>query len=215
VGSNWSGRAAVVVGVSLALAGCTDSGNQSLPPASVTSAPTSTPTTASAPATTAPSSNAPSAAPTGGTTRSPIRWFVKPTGDPAKDAVQRTVQEYWSMFTRLAETPAADDPAIGELTVEPLLTRTSQTFAREAQQHRSQRGPLDGSVSAISVSGNQARATACLDLTKVQSYSSNGRPVPGTRGGVDLYVMSLRLVGGAWKVADYDSPAGSTCTVSR
>ncbi len=158
-------------------------------------------------------SGQPAAASTGGTTRSPIRWFVQPAGDTAKDAVQLAVQRFWSVFTRLAEQPGAADSELTQVAADPVLARLMRAFQAEAQQGKRERGPLDGSITAVSVSGVSARATSCLDLTKVQSYQSNGRPVPGTRGGMDRYVLTLRRVGGVWKVIDYDSPQGSTCSV--
>jgi hypothetical protein len=189
----------------LALAGCAGPGSATSPPASPSpgGAVSTRPSGGPAPA-------------TGGTAASPLHWVGGSTGDAVKDAVQLAVQRYWSMFTRLAERPDPDDPAIAMLSADPQASRLVRIFRQEAQQHRSQVGPADGSVSAIAIlrapSGTEARADTCLDLRRVQVYEANGSPVPGGHGGLDIYILSLRLVGTAWRVTDTQSPTG-TCVV--
>jgi hypothetical protein len=203
-GPGW--RAAAVAGAAalVSVAGCSRSTEEALPespgPASTVSA--------------APPSLGPPVPTTGSTggPRSPIVWLDRRSGDPRADAVQRTVQAYWSMVVRLAERPDPADPALAVLTGEPQRGELVAVFSRTRQQGLSQRGPVWGTVTVSGVRGGQARATSCLDNRFVRVYGSNGKVRPGSGGRLDPFILELRGAGTEWKVSSVRSPSGH-CTI--
>jgi hypothetical protein len=120
------------------------------------------------------------------------------------------------MFVRLAEQPDPADPEIAHFTIEPQASRIVSVIGDVQRQKLSQRGPVFGSISNVSVSADRATVTTCLDLSARQSYRANGEPRPGSRGGAhDLYILTLNRVGSDWKVSNQSSPDGSSCNVKR
>jgi hypothetical protein len=206
-------RLCATAAVLTAAAGCSNSAgntNTALPsdtPSTTSASSTTTSGTSSAPPTSSP--------PTGGTTRSPVLWYVRPTGDPVKDQLQTVIQSYVSMSIRLAERPDPADPQISQLSVDPQRSAFINTYQRVRAQGLSQRGPVWGSFVSVAVTGVRAKVTTCLDLTKTQVYRSNGKPQAGSRGGEDLYIFTVLRNGNMWKVSEQDSPDQSHCRVQR
>jgi hypothetical protein len=197
------------VALALALVGCDD---ELTPPSPIPSAPgTPAPATPAAPA----SSSAPSRTPpaTAGTTRSPIQWFgPAPSGGTA--AVALAVRRYWSMVVRLAEKPDPDDPDLTALALDPQLATLVKVFAANQESGVTQRGPILATATVRSVRGATAESTTCLDQTFVKVYERSGRVRPGSSGGRDPFVLSLRRDGGAWKVFRASGGSG-TCSIPR
>jgi hypothetical protein len=189
------------------LAACSSGGDSSTAlPSGPTLTTTAAPTTA-APATSA----APTAQSSLGTQRSPIRW-LGPTASGTGASVQEATRAYWSMVVRLAEKPDPDDPDIAALSVEPQTDQLATLFRNTRDQGLSQRGPIDGSVTVGKVSGAAAAATTCLDQRLTRVYDKAGKQRPGSSGLRTQYAMTLKQVGGTWKVATV-SGGSETCTV--
>jgi hypothetical protein len=116
------------------------------------------------------------------------------------------------MVMRLAERPNPADPQLAALVVDPQRTTLVTVFTRTQQQGLSQRGPVRATASVLGLVGGRARARACLDDRFVRTYDRAGKVRPGSAGGLDLFVLDLRAVGGKWKVSKVESPT-TTCTV--
>jgi hypothetical protein len=203
-------RPAIVVLLTVAaLAGCSSSDDQptALPPGSGPEPTTAAPTTAEA--TTA----SPTPAPSVGTRRSPIRW-LGPAAPGPKAAVQEATRSYWSMVVRLAEKPDPADPEIAALSLPPQRDQLITLYGNIKRQGISQRGPIDGSVSAVAVTGATATAATCLDQTLVRVYDKTGKARPGSSGSLMRFSVSLQRDAGAWKVTRV-SGGDASCTLPR
>jgi hypothetical protein len=189
-----------------ALAGCSSSGDQptALPPGSGPEPSTAAPTTAGA------STASPTPAPSVGTRRSPIRW-LGPAAPGPQAAVQEATRSYWSMVVRLAEKPDPADPELTALSLPPQRTQLATLYGNIERQGITQRGPIDGSVTVVAVTGAKATAATCLDQTLVRVYDKSGKARPGSSGSVMRFTVSLERDAGAWKVSQVSSgDAGCT-----
>jgi hypothetical protein len=200
--------AVVVLFTAAALAACS-SGDQPtpLPPGPDT-------TTAAAPTTAATTSAAPTPTSTTGTQRAPIRW-LGPAATGAKAPVQEATRAYWSMVVRLAEKPDPADPAIAALSVPPQREQLVTLYGTIKRQGISQRGPIDGAVQVVAVTGAKAITSTCLDQSLVRVYDKAGKVRPGSSGSIQQFTVSLERTGGAWKVSAVETGTGSTCVLPR
>ena len=206
-------RGRVVLGAWLAvsaltLAGCTGSStSQSLPSES----PTST-TTPASPATTA-SSSTPNNLAVNGTATSPITWFVKKTGDPAKDAALSAAQKYWSLTTKLHEKPNPADPELARVIADPQLSRVVNTVTDMRKASKSQFGPSRISLRLGLISATTARVDTCIDNNLMQVFQGKIRLVGAGMMGIYLYQLTLRRVRDGWVATDQYSPG--KCTITK
>jgi hypothetical protein len=198
-------RVAGTLAAALLLAGC---GHES--PAALPDSPT--PSASATGLASATASTPPTTGGIAGTPKSPIEWSVRGTGDPKRDAVLRAVQTYWSMVMRLTERPDPTDPQLAALAVDPQRSKLVALLTRIQQQGLSQRGPVRATASVLGLAGGRARARACLDDRFLRTYDRAGKVRPGSGGGLDLFVLDLGSVGGAWRVSNVDSP-NATCKV--
>ena len=202
-------RVVAAAALLLPLAACSGSSGSSALPSGSTTTDTRTP----APATATAASPTSTGLPTAGTTKSPIRWYVKTTGNSKKDSALLAVQEYWSMMIRLSEKPGSTDPEIGAITANPQRSRIERAFSGIKQV---QRGPVVASLTPVSATGSKARVDACLDMTLVQRYSLSGLRLSGTGYlGREYFQVSVQIIGDSWKVYNQHSPNGSTCVVDK
>jgi hypothetical protein len=208
--SRLRSRPAVLVLLTVAaLAGCSSSDDQ---PTALPSGSGPEPTTA-APTTAGSTTASPTPAPSVGTRRSPIRW-LGPAGSGPQAAVQEATKSYWSMVVRLAEKPDPADPEITALSLPPQRTQLVTLYGNIKRQGITQRGPIDGSVSVVAVTGAKATSATCLDQTLVRVYDNSGKVRPGSSGSVMRFTASLERDAGAWKVTQVTS-GDANCTLPR
>jgi hypothetical protein len=200
--------AALILFTAAALAACSSSDE----PTALPSGPDVT--TTAAPTTAAPTTAAPTATPSTGTQRSPIRW-LGPAATGTKAPVQQATRSYWSMVVRLAEKPNPADPAIAALSVPPQRDQLVTLYGNIKRQGISQRGPIDGAVQVVTVTGAKAITSTCLDQSLVRVYDKAGKVRPGSSGSIQQFTVSLERTGGAWKVSAVETGTGSTCVLPR
>jgi hypothetical protein len=154
---------------------------------------------------------APSAWPTRGAPGSPIIWRLAPLDDAAKIEVRTVVQQYWSMLARLNAAPDPDDRQILALSVDPERAALVSAYAANRVAGMSQRGGVLGSIPTISIAGESARVTTCLDLSTARTYGRDGKQRPQARGAYRFNLV-LQRIDNIWKVSNQDVP-GDTCRV--
>ena len=195
----------------LSLAGCSNTPDT----APLSAAPATSTVSASA----SPTSASPTAPPTAsglavnGTKTSPITWYVKTTGDPAKDAALLAAQQYWSLTTRLHEKPNPADPLLSRVIVEPQLARVVKTVTDMQKAGKTAFGPSTISSQLGAFSTTTARVDSCVDENLTQVYQHDLRLIGVGTLGCNLYQVSLRRIDGVWKA--YDQHYTSTCTITK
>jgi hypothetical protein len=173
-----------------ATASCGSGGDEPAPPAPTASGPT---------------------LPTAGTQQSPITWNVTAGGDAEQNAVQTAGQAYWAMTIRLYEKPDPGDAEIGATSVDPQRAKVVTLLGTIRKAGESQRGPVVAKVTNVSVKGDAASVSMCVDLSAARTYSKEGKELG--RGSAAVYVLVLKQAGAGWKVAQQSS-LPNTCTAT-
>jgi hypothetical protein len=134
----------------------------------------------------------------------------RPSGDEAAQKVYDAYVAFWRADLKALADPSKGSGDLRDLAVEPQRRRTLTDLENMRVAGTRSRGTLTIGPRPVTVEATQAQLDDCLDDTALTTVDGKGKTVPGTEGKRVQLIVTMKLVDGAWVVANIAGGNG-TC----
>ncbi|TWE27527.1 hypothetical protein FHX69_0163 [Prauserella muralis] len=137
--------------------------------------------------------------------------LAAPSGEDEHEAVVVAYDAFWARHTQIRDWPESTwDKELGEVAVDPQLTRTLQAMRFNRNSGITTYGSVTSRITEVEVDGDRATVTDCQDASR--SGQADMKTGERKTVGVPRNPVTARMVrdaaDGRWKVAEIRYPGG-------